>query len=116
MRQPDYRSATVELYTWGEVRWLHSSENGSEKLTVGELIIAPGDQNHHHYHPNCEEVLYVVSGDVEHTFEGGKPVRLKAGMSVLIPPGMMHHTKCLSKEPARMLVAYSSPNHQVVEA
>ena len=116
MRQPDYRSATVELYTWGEVRWLHAADTGSEKLSVGEMVISPGGQNRQHYHPNCEEVLYVVSGEVEHTFERSKPVHLEAGMSVLIPTGMIHSTKCLSKEPARMLVAYSSANHQVIEA
>jgi quercetin dioxygenase-like cupin family protein len=80
------------------------------------MVISPGDQNRQHYHPNCEEVLYVVSGEVEHTFETSKPVNLKAGMSVLIPQGMTHSTKCLSRDPARMLVAYSSANHQVIEA
>lgn len=116
MRRPDLRSATVESYSWGEVRWMHSAETGAEKLSVGEMVISPGGQNRRHYHPNCEEVLYVVSGEIDHTFEDSKPVRLKAGMSVLSPPGMPHNSKCVSKEPARMLVAYSSANHQIVEA
>ena len=116
MRRPDLRSATVESYAWGEVRWMHSAETGAEKLTVGEMVISPGGQNRLHYHPNCEEVLYVVSGEIMHTFEDSKPVRMKAGMSVLSPPGMPHNSKCVSKEPARMLVAYSSAHHQIVEA
>jgi len=116
MRQPDLRSATVEMYEWGEVRWLHAAENGAEKLTVGEMVINPGGRNLPHYHPNCEEVLYVLSGELDHTFEGSKPIRLKAGRSVLVPPGMTHHSKCVGRVAARMLVAYSSPNHQVVEA
>jgi mannose-6-phosphate isomerase-like protein (cupin superfamily) len=116
MRRPDLRSATVESYSWGEVRWMHSAETGAEKLSVGEMVISPGGQNRQHYHPNCEEVLYVVSGEIDHTFEDSKPVRLKAGMSVLVPMGMPHNSKCVGKIPARMLVAYSSANHQIVEA
>ena len=116
MKKRDYRSATVELYPWGEVRWLHNSETGTQALTVGEMVISPGSQSPPHYHPNCEEVLYVISGELEHFFEGSKAFRLKAGMSVHVPAGMKHNSKCTSDEPARMLVAYSSAHHQMVEA
>ena len=115
MKRPDYRSATVEQYVWGEVRWLHAAETGAEKLTVGEMVINPGGENRPHYHPNCEEVLYLVSGELEHCFEKSKALRMKAGMSVLIPPGMRHHSRCVGDEPARTLVAYSSANHQIIE-
>lgn len=112
----DFRSATVQMYPWGVVRWLHNSETGTQVLTFGEMTINPGWQNRQHYHPNCEEVLYVISGELEHWFEESKPVRLKAGKSLLMPPGMKHHSRCIGKEPVRTLVAYSSANHQTVQA
>lgn len=116
MKRLDYRSITVESYEWGQLVWLHSSNTGAEQLSVGEMVINPGGENTSHYHPNCEEVLYVISGELEHWFEESKPVRLKAGMSLLIPQGMKHHSRCIGKEPVRNLVAYSSANHQTIEA
>ena len=115
MRQKDFRSATVESYPWGVIRWLHSSETGTQSLTFGEMTINPGSENRQHYHPNCEEILYLISGEIEHQFEGAEPFVLKAGMSAQVPIGLKHHSKCTSVEPARMLVAYSSAHHQVVE-
>lgn len=116
MRQRDYRSATVELYPWGEVRWLHTSETGTKDLAFGEIIINPGAVEPPHYHPNCEEVLYLISGDVEHFFEESKGLRMKPGMSVHVPAGLKHNSRCTSDEPARLLVAYSSAHQQVVKA
>lgn len=112
----DFRSATVEIYPWGEVRWLHAGETGMDSLSFGEMTINPGSENRQHYHPNCEEVLYLISGELQHHFEGSEDsFTLKAGMSVQVPMGMTHHSRCVSAEPARMLVAYSSAHHQVIE-
>jgi quercetin dioxygenase-like cupin family protein len=100
-------------YPWGRITWLHNGETGAEGLTVGEVIINPGQANAVHAHPNCEEVLYLISGELEHTCGEEGPYHLKPGMSIRIPSGVRHNARCTSAEPARMLVVYSSAYRQV---
>ena len=105
----------AKTFPWGEIRWLHSGETGAEGLTVGEVIINPGQANSIHSHPNCEEVLYLIAGELEHTCGDEGTYTLKPGMSIHIPAGVKHNARCTSAEPARMLVAYSSAYREVSE-
>ena len=105
----------AQTFPWGEIRWLHSGETGAEGLTVGQVIINPGRGNSIHSHPNCEEVLYLIAGELEHTCGDEGTYTLKPGMSIHIPAGVKHNARCTSAEPARMLVAYSSAHRQVSE-
>ena len=111
----DSSKAPAQVFPWGEIRWLHSAATGAEGLTIGEVVINPGQENRPHSHPNCEEVLYLISGELEHTCGDEEPYVLKPGMSIRIPAGARHNARCTSAESARMLVAYSSPNREVVE-
>jgi mannose-6-phosphate isomerase-like protein (cupin superfamily) len=52
---------------------------GAEQ-TVGLATILPGKQNPVHYHPNCEEVLYVISGKGVQSYDS-RTIELKAGMT-----------------------------------
>src|ERR1700677_2655916 len=65
-------------YPWGSIRWLMSSkiDHGSAQ-TFGIVQINPGQHNALHSHPNCEELLYVLSGTAEHVV-GNKRVTLRA--------------------------------------
>ena len=104
----------TQTFTWGRITWLHSGEvSGAEGLTFGEVIINSGQQNGAHVHPNCEEILYLISGELVHTYEGEEPYHLTPGMSIRIPAGIKHNAKCVSSEDARMVVAYSSAYRQV---
>ena len=102
-------------FPWGRITWLHSGETGAEGLTVGEVIINPGQSNAVHSHPNCEEVLYLISGELDHTCGEEGTSHLTPGMSILIPTGVKHNARCTSAEPARMLVVYSSAYREVAE-
>ncbi len=46
--------------------WLsHPPSTGAKQLTVFEATLAPGKGHSYHKHPDQEEVLYVVSGEIE---------------------------------------------------
>ena len=102
-------------YPWGWIRWLMNSQldSGAEQ-TFGIVEINPGKRNSLHKHPNCEELLYVVSGSCE-KIVGDKRMVLKAGDIVRIPVGVAHQAITLGNEPMRAVISYSSGNRQVVD-
>ncbi len=106
---------TLAEFGWGRIAWLHNGDTGAAGLTVGEVIINPGQCNSVHVHPNCEEVPYLIAGELEHTCGDEGPYHLTPGMSIRIPPGIRHNAECTSPEPARMIVAYDSAYRQVAE-
>src|SRR5437763_13164918 len=57
----------VEETSWGRLVWMIAGRLGnSATMTVGKSYIYPGSANPRHYHPNCDEVLHVLAGDIEH--------------------------------------------------
>ncbi|HTT91790.1 MAG TPA: cupin domain-containing protein [Acidimicrobiales bacterium] len=100
--------------SWGRVAWLISGEvtEGAEQ-TFGIVTIATGHANPLHLHPNCEEVLYVLSGACEHRV-GDLTVEMRPGQAICIPRGTPHQARTTSTEPLVVAVSFSSPNRQVV--
>lgn len=101
-------------FTWGRITWLHNGDTGAGGLTVGEVVINSGQCNPVHAHPNCEEVLYLISGELDHTCGDEGTYHLTPGMSIRIPAGIKHNATCTSDEPARMVVAYDSAYREMV--
>ena len=66
-----------------------------------------------HYHPNCEEVLYVISGQGLHSYDG-RTIPLKAGMTIRIPAMVRHNMVNTGTETLRTLVSYSSGDRKTV--
>jgi mannose-6-phosphate isomerase-like protein (cupin superfamily) len=104
----------VEQNDWGTLQWLCNGKlmPGSEQ-TVGLATILPGKQNPVHYHPNCEEVLYVISGQGVQSSDG-RTIELKAGMTIRIPAKVKHNLANTGTEPLRTLVSFSSGDRQTV--
>ena len=100
------REATLE--PWGSLRWLFDGERtpGAE-MTLGVVEIAPGATNPRHVH-DCEEVLYLVEGELEHAI-GGEWVRMRAGDAIRLPKGTPHQARNVGNGVARMIVAYDAP-------
>jgi len=65
-----------------------------EKLTLGEVHLAPGTVLPMHSHPH-EQVTYVISGRFEFTV-GDQTTVLEPGMIAMIPGGVMHGGKTLT--------------------
>lgn len=66
-----------------------------EKLTVGEVHLAPDTLLPMHNHPH-EQVTYVLSGRFEFTI-GDETRELSAGMAALIPGGVTHGGKTFTE-------------------
>ncbi len=104
-----------EAYAWGDIHWLTShAANGAKELTLGFTSVAPGGRNPLHRHPNCEEVLYVLSGEIEHFVEGTPNARLRVGEAILIPRNLKHQAINIGSVPAELLVAFSSAQRESI--
>jgi mannose-6-phosphate isomerase-like protein (cupin superfamily) len=110
----DTTQLPIERNDWGTLQWVCNGKliPGAEQ-TVGLATILPGKQNPVHYHPNCEEVLYVMSGEGIQSYDN-RTIALQAGMTVRIPPKIKHNLKNTGSEPLRTLVSFSSGDRQTV--
>lgn len=99
---------------WGEIAWLVDNTvlPGAEQ-TFGLVRIHPGRQNPLHLHPNCEELLYVVSGQCDHRL-GEQVLQLRPGSLVRIPAEVAHQARCTSEEPLVAVISFSSGDRQTV--
>ena len=71
-----------------ETRMIFAAENGATALCIFEQWVAPGNGAPTHAHP-VEEVLTVRAGEAE-MWIGADRVTVKAGQSLLVPPGKLH--------------------------
>jgi len=104
----------VETFDWGTLQWVCSAKlSPGAQQTVGLCRILPGKGNPRHYHPNCEEVLYMISGCGRHSVEN-EVVELRAGMTIRIPLGITHNLENPGPEPIECLISFSSGDRKTV--
>lgn len=104
----------VERFPWGTLQWLcHDRLFPGAAQTLGLCHIQPGAKNPRHFHPNCEEVLYLVSGVGRHTLDG-QSVDLTAGMTIRIPQGVVHNFENMGTETLVCLIAFNSGHRETV--
>jgi mannose-6-phosphate isomerase-like protein (cupin superfamily) len=110
----DAAQLPVEQNAWGTLQWVCNEKlMPSSAQTVGLATILPGKHNPVHYHPNCEEVLYVISGQGLQSYDG-RTIELKAGMTIRIPANVKHNMINTGTETLRTLVSFSSGDRQTV--
>jgi quercetin dioxygenase-like cupin family protein len=107
------------LLDWGEQGWFSKPDTtGAEKLVVVEVEIFPGFGHAFHRHPNQEEVIFVLKGEVEQWLETEKRT-LKEGDSVFIPMDVVHATFNVSDQPVKALAilgpSVGEEGYEVVE-
>jgi quercetin dioxygenase-like cupin family protein len=78
--------------------------------------LPPGEGNPVHRHPNCEEALFLLNGEIEHFIKGAaqERVRLKAGEAILIPRDAIHNATNVGAGPAELLVSFSSADRMTI--
>ncbi|HLU22094.1 cupin domain-containing protein [Lederbergia graminis] len=109
------RSVEKIVTDWGSLQWLVTGAAGnSENLTVGRVTFNVGKSNPRHYHPNCEEVLYVESGTVEHTLPDGGSVVLEKGDCIVVPQGVWHQATNIGDEEAVVVVTFNNAYRETV--
>jgi uncharacterized cupin superfamily protein len=119
IRQPGAPIAAVDdalaqQFPWGSIQWLANYAMMPEAtITFGFVQIVPGSKNPRHYHPNSDEVLYLLEGVLDHSL-GAEVHRLLPGMAIHIPLGVEHVAINRSEQGARMVVAYSTGDRQTV--
>lgn len=105
-------SYLTEKHEWGRLVWMVNRALGtSETLTVGRCFIDPGKSNPRHQHANCDEVLYVVAGTIEHSL-GEATFPMQAGDIVSIPSGQLHNARNVGDDVAEFVICYSSADRQ----
>jgi quercetin dioxygenase-like cupin family protein len=105
----------VNETSWGSLQWMVGRHNGaSGHMTLGRVTIKPGMGNPVHQHPNCEEILLVIAGELEHTLPGGGTVRLRPGDCIVLAPGGFHRAVNVGRETAVVVVAFNSADRQTL--
>ena len=77
---------------------------GARHLTIIEVTLEAGFGHNFHKHPDQEEVIYVLAGEIEQWLEADKRV-LHAGDSIFIAPNVVHASFNVGTAPARLHVA-----------
>ncbi|HET6382157.1 MAG TPA: cupin domain-containing protein [Armatimonadota bacterium] len=107
-------AAPTAAFPWGAITWMDCAEiTGSETLTFGVVRIDAGQSNPAHRHPNCDEALHVLEGELVHSL-GDEEYVLKAGDTIHIPQNMVHQARNPGTIPCRIVVAYNTGRRQVV--
>lgn len=98
--------------SWGSLIWLAGKQMGNmDGLTLGRVVIRRGMSNPRHSHPNCGEVLYLLSGRLDHTI-GDDRVIMEPGDTLVVPAGVPHNATSIGETDADMMVAYDSGDRQ----
>ena len=79
-----------EALDWGRLRWLcNPPSTGAKELTVIDVTLLPGKGHNFHKHPDQEEVILCIAGEVEQWVDREKRI-LRPGDSAFIPASVVH--------------------------
>ena len=74
-----------------EIRELLAHRNSCiRKQSLAEARVPPGARTAPHYHPQTEEIYYILSGTAEMRI-GDETRAVVPGDAIAIPPGQVHH-------------------------
>ena len=91
---------------WGIFAAVSSPADGAERIMTVEGTFFPGKGHDFHCHPNQEEVIYVLEGELEQWVEQERRL-LHPGDAVVIPPATVHASFNVGDEPAKILAILS---------
>jgi quercetin dioxygenase-like cupin family protein len=99
-------------FPWGRITWTVSRKLGnSAAMTFGRVLMRAGMSNPRHRHPNCDEILHLLSGRIDHTL-GAESLVMEAGDTISIPAGVWHQARALDGTDAEMVIAFSSADRE----
>lgn len=110
----DAATAVPLPFPWGQLRWLcNETLAACAAMAFGLCDIAAGQHNPRHYHPNCEEIVFVSRGKCLHEL-GGRTIPLRVGQMLRIPIGAIRCAHALGGEPLQLVIAFSRADRQTV--
>lgn len=89
----------------GKLLTMAGASTGASMATVADLTVQPGVRSGYHLHPNTEEAIFVVEGDMEFRV-GSDRFKASAGDCVLAPAGIGHGLENVGSSPARLITIY----------
>ena len=89
----------------GKSLMMAGASTGAAMATVGDLTIEPGVRSGYHLHPDTEEAIFVVEGELEFRV-GTSRFRASTGDCVLAPQGIGHGLENVGDTPARLITIY----------
>jgi oxalate decarboxylase/phosphoglucose isomerase-like protein (cupin superfamily) len=114
MLTADADQLPIQSFDWGSLQWLcNGSIFPGTAQTVGICHLNSGASNPLHYHPNCEEILYVQQGRGKHLLDE-QWVEIQPGSVVRIPLGMKHKLVNEGADTMITLIVFSSADRQTV--
>ena len=99
------KAETTEGYPGVPRAILAGAEQGAQSLWVGHLEVAPGATITTHIHPDTEEAMVIVEGELEAVL-GDDVITLGPGDTVLAPAGVKHGFVNRSREKAALLALF----------
>ncbi len=95
--------APREKLPWGELAWVSQPTTTQTKnLVVINVELLPGEGHNFHKHPQQEEVIYVLEGEVQQWIETEKRL-LGSGDAAFIDRDTVHASFNTGKTTARLL-------------
>ena len=105
-------SSAAEATEFGSVHWaVREGDPAGAEQTIGLATFDAGKGNAEHIHPNCEEVVYVLDGEVEHTL-GDQRTVLRAGDLIVVPRNVPHRLINRGDAPVRTYIVFSAPERR----
>jgi mannose-6-phosphate isomerase-like protein (cupin superfamily) len=101
--RPPFRTLDGSL-----VRELCQTRDGARAQSLAEATVPPRGETIEHLHRTSEEIYRFLSGSGRMRL-GGVEAEVRAGTTVLIPPGTPHKLINASNEPLVLLCACSPP-------
>ena len=92
---------------------LVDDRNGALSLYIGHLTIVPGGSVTTHIHPDTEEAMVIVEGNLE-AILGDEVVTLGPGDTVLAPAGVKHGFVNRSQSNAALVAAFPKTSFERV--
>lgn len=94
---------TREQLEWGWLAWFSGpTASNSKNLVVLEARLRPASGHSFHKHPNQEEVIYVIEGEIEQWVDQERRI-LRQGDSAFIGPDVVHASFNVSDQNASLL-------------
>ena len=92
---------------------LVDTNQGAKSLFLGHLDVVPGAAIGTHIHPDSEEAMVIVDGELE-AILGDETTTVKAGDTVLAPAGVKHGFVNRSAAQASLLAIFPKTEFQRV--
>jgi quercetin dioxygenase-like cupin family protein len=97
------KEAKREQLEWGSLGWFSSPVASNAKdLVVIEVTLSPGGGHNFHRHPQQEEMIYVIEGEIEQWIDQEKRT-LRSGDSAFIGADVVHASFNVSDRNAKLL-------------